>query len=238
MNTDVDYKILDVMGDEISKEMYINRVSYSNGIKKSVEQLIGFVRDGDKFVNFMNENKDNLYIFGAGMMGQDFVSSWNWKYYFKAFIDNDKELHGKMISGIPVISLNELMDEKESAAIIIMSKFHWQEIVVQLNNIGFDESKIFNFSEIYRQLNKKQYFDLEYMKISNHERFVDCGVLDGETSLNLLELCGGKVDKIWMFEPDKKNNQNVREKFCKKQTDYKIIGGGYGRAIQRFILIH
>ena len=74
MNTDVDYKILDVMGDEISKEMYINRVSYSNGIKKSVEQLIGFVRDGDKFVNFMNENKDNLYIFGEGMMGKDFLS--------------------------------------------------------------------------------------------------------------------------------------------------------------------
>ena len=43
--------------------------------------------------------------------------------------DNNKELHGKMISGIPVISLNELMDKKESSAIIIMSKFHWQEIV-------------------------------------------------------------------------------------------------------------
>lgn len=70
MNTDVDHKILDVMGDEISKKMYINRVAYSNGIKESVEQLVGFVRDGDKFVNFMNENKNNLYIFGAGMLGQ------------------------------------------------------------------------------------------------------------------------------------------------------------------------
>lgn len=226
MVADNEHKILDVMGDEISREMYINRVAYSNGMKESVEQLIGFVQDGDKFINFMNENKDNLYIFGAGMLGQDLVASWNWKYHFKAFIDNNKEVHGKMVSGIPVISLNELMDEKESVAIIIMSKFHWQQIVEQLKTTGFDESKIFNFSEIYRQLNKKQYFDLEYMKISNHERFVDCGVLDGETSLNLLELCGGKADKIWMFEPDKNNIQKVRGNFCKIEVEYEIIRGG------------
>ena len=73
---------------------------------------------------------------------------------------------------------------------------------------------------------KNQYFDLEELKITDHERFVDCGVLDGETSLNLLELRKGQVEKIWMFEPDKNNILKVKNSFKDKVVDYEIVEKG------------
>jgi len=221
---DINIDVFNAMSDEVSRQIYINRVKYSNGIDRTIETIVCSVVGGKNFLNFMDENKDNLYIFGAGMFGQDLVDTWSWKYKFRAFIDNDQLIHGKMIKNIPVISLDEL--NKKEVAIIILSKFYWEEILEQLKSYAIDENKIFNFGKIYRQLNKKQYFDLDDLNITDNERFVDCGVLDGETSLNLMELCHGKVEKIWMFEPDKKNIQKVKKNFKDKKNDYEIIEKG------------
>lgn len=223
----IDNAIFNKMGDNISKKLYADRVMYNNGKIDVIEDITCSSREILEFIQFMDENKDNLYIFSAGILGQLLATSWGWKYQFKAFIDNNEAICGEILKNIPVIQLKELVGEKkDSAAIIIMNKFCYQEILEQLINNGFKENHIFNFGKLYGCLNKKQYFDLEYMKVGNSERFIDCGALDGETSLNLLELCGGELDKIWMFEPDKNNVKKIKKNFEKRNVNYEIIEKG------------
>ena len=223
---EVNPRVLGAMGDDISREIYQKRVAYGNGEQEAIEPIINLVWGGVKLLAFMQENRDHLYVFGAGMIGQDLVETWNWKYAFQGFIDNDKEKQGKKIKGIPIMALEELKEKKEKAAIIIMNKFYHQEIAEQLEKEGFDKKKVFNFGSLYRELNKAQYFDLEELEIVEGEKFVDCGVLDGETSLNLLEKYGNKIKKIWMFEPDKKNIQKVKNNFKDQYVEYEIIEKG------------
>lgn len=75
------------MGDERSREMYQNRIDYSNGAKEAIERIVRSVRQGKDFIDFMRKHQDHLYIFGAGMLGQDLDDTWNWKFGFQAFID-------------------------------------------------------------------------------------------------------------------------------------------------------
>lgn len=79
----------------------------------------------------MRESTDDLYIFGAGVLGEVMIDTWGWKYKFKAFIDNDTEKLGKNIGGVPVISLYKVVD-RGSVSIIVVNKFHWKEIMEQL----------------------------------------------------------------------------------------------------------
>lgn len=180
---------------------------------------------GPELTEFMRESTDDLYIFGAGVLGEVMIDTWGWKYKFKAFIDNDTEKLGKNIGGVPVISLYKVVD-RGSVSIIVVNKFHWKEIMEQLQREGFPKEHIFNLGEIYRQFNVDQYFDLEYLEGQDGEQFVDCGALDGETSLNLLERFGSHISKIWMFEPDKKNAGKVIENFKDREVDYQIIEKG------------
>ena len=173
----------------------------------------------------MQKNEDNLYIFGAGVLGEVMADTWGWKYKFRAFIDNDSAKQGKYIGEIPVISLDEVISW-ETASIIVVNKFHWKEIMDQLLRRGIQREHIYNFGEIYRQFNANQYFDLKYLEIKDGERFVDCGALDGETSLNLCERFGNHISKIWLFEPDKRNVKKVIENFKDKTVDYEIIAKG------------
>lgn len=124
------------------------------------------------------------------------------------------------------MALEELGEKREKATIIIMNKFYHQEIAEQLEKEGFCKEQIFNFGELYRKLNKAQYFDLKELEIVDGEIFVDCGVLDGETSLNLLKKYGNKIKKIWMFEPDKKNIPKVKNNFKDQKVEYEIIEKG------------
>lgn len=222
---ELNHKVLSAMGDKASRDIYRQKIDYGNGSNEAMECMIRSV-GGIEFIDFMQRHKDYLYVFGAGALGKDLADTWDWKYSFQAYIDNDQEKHGKHIGSVPVISLDSLREDREHAAIIIMSKYYSDEIEQQLRENYFHDRQIFNLGRIYRQFNKKQYFDLEYLIFEDRENFVDCGVLDGETSLNFLEICGNRVNKIWMFEPDKKNAQKVRRNFEGRRIDYEIIEKG------------
>lgn len=174
MNTEV----YAAMSDAVSKEIYKNRVDYSNGCNEAIESIVLSLGGGQKLAEFMQENADDLYIFGAGVLGEVMLDTWEWKYKFKAFIENDTEKQGKSIKGVPIISLDEVVN-RESASIMVVNKFHWKEILDQLLYEGFQKEDIFNLGEIYRQFDADQYFDLEYLEVKDGEQFVDCGALDG-----------------------------------------------------------
>jgi len=75
---EVNEQVLVAMGDDISKEMYLKLVDYSNGSVKDMESIIKSVMLGEDLIGFMQAHRDSLYIFGAGMLGQDFADTWSW----------------------------------------------------------------------------------------------------------------------------------------------------------------
>lgn len=225
----MDGRVYQALGDELSEIIYRNRIDFSNGSQKAIESMIRMVMKRDDFFDFMQKYKDNIYIFGAGMLGRNLLSTWgiNGKYGFKGFIDNDEKKHGTRIGNLPVIALNELEGDKGHAAIIIMNKLSYDKIAKQVEMAGFAKEQIYNFGEVYQTYIKNQYFDLENLKIKAGEKFVDCGALNGETSLNLIERYGNRIYKVWMFEPDKKNVEKCKRNFSEiKETEYEIIEKG------------
>lgn len=221
-----DREILCRMQDEISKEIYRYRIAFSNGDQEAIEKIIGTVQPGGgQLIEFMESHCSNLYIFGAGILGKEFLNTWKWKYSFRGLIDNDESKQGEEIEDVPVIGLKDIAEtDKKETAIIIVNKFFHTEIEQQLKQAGFSDKNIFNFGKFYIQLNRAQYFDLEELDKNDRERFVDCGALDGNTSKYMYEWYKGNVDKIWLFEPDKISVEKCRRNMEKIGfIDYEII---------------
>lgn len=55
------------------------------------------------------------------------------------------------------------------------------------------------FESIYEE---KQYFDSSIIKLKEDEVFVDGGAYIGDTAVNFLRFCGGKFEKMHLFELD------------------------------------
>lgn len=219
----VNNKILSHIQDDLSKEIYLNRIDYNNRKYESIKKIVSTVIGGKELVDFMNKYKDNLYIFGAGVLGTEFVRTWNPCYSFCGIIDNNKTKQGKKINGIPVIGLEEIAI-KDKAAIIIVNKFSYNEIEKQLQKEKINFKRIFNFGRYFKKLNSNQYFDLKELDKSQKERFVDCGALDGMTSINMYKWYRENVEKMWIFEPDKISAERCRKNLSKIDfKNYKVV---------------
>lgn len=221
-----DEYIRNTMNDEISLKLYRNRIAYAEGDCNAIEAIMLSAKyGGAKLGAFMEAHRNNLYIFGAGNWGKDFVNTWRWKYKFKAFFDNNSVLWNEAYEGIPIVPFAK-DTISPNIAIIVISKLHETEILEQLEKFQIPEEHIFLIGKYQQELVRGQYFDLENLVLSQNERFVDCGALDGSTSLNLLRYCDNKVNKIWMFEPDGNNVKKVERAFAKEAVDYTIMQKG------------
>jgi FkbM family methyltransferase len=64
--------------------------------------------------------------------------------------------------------------------------------------------------EIFEQKHL-QYFPKEFMSFTDNEIFIDAGAYNGETSWRFSEMVGGKYNKIYLLEPDKRLINVVKE---------------------------
>lgn len=210
--------------DKTSDDIFRNRIKYNNGDISAINKILETVYGGKELLNFLNKYKGNLYIFGAGILGKEFLDTFlgSDEYYFNAFIDNDTKKQGTMIKDIPIIGIDEIPIAKENIGIVLISKFHYKGIQKQLLEHGFCEKQIFNFSKYYLQLNYRQYFDVECIDKEEIINFVDCGALDGNTSIIAREWFK-TINNIWVFEPDKKNVERCKENLSKLECGIKII---------------
>ncbi|MDD7333717.1 MAG: 4Fe-4S cluster-binding domain-containing protein [Lachnospiraceae bacterium] len=103
-------------------------------------------KDADYIVrNFHNHNK-GIYIFGAGLIGNDIRPVFEKYQCFKAYIDNDqdKQMHG--VDTAKVFSLKEFItkrNQEDGIIIIAADKKNIPLIEVQLCEAGFEKDKDF-----------------------------------------------------------------------------------------------
>lgn len=92
-------------------------------------------------------------IFGAGAQGRTAASAYrddgiNVDYFF----DNNPDLQGKNVSGIPVVGMNELLSMKDACEVIICCDVsRHQEMIRQLEENGITNYRIFDKELILRK---------------------------------------------------------------------------------------
>lgn len=212
------------MGDDISKDYYEKRIDYSNGEKGALKAIVNTIKTGSELIEFMDKNHEHLYIFGAGMLGIEFVRNWKADYNFIAFVDNDKNKVGSVNQfNMPVLQLDQVKDV--DAAFIIIPKFYSKVIENQIIQFGYKKDKAIALGEKYRLLSQEQYFDLNVIDKEGEEIFIDCGACDGMTSMLMKEKYRN-TKHIYLFEPDPLNVQKCRGNLEKIGCEVEIIEKG------------
>lgn len=190
--------------DELSRTIYQCRLLYSMTRDSRV-----FVQLYDR-LGFMPCLKEfcgakEYYIFGAGIRGREALLLFkSLSIEISGFIDNDVEKIGKLFEGYRVYALSEI-NPKENVCIYISTLKHRDEIYSQLLEYGFGAQNVLD-DKLYRnkitELSFNQYFDIEEMKITSNEVFVDAGGYNGDTVKNFLHWATYGFKKIYCFEPE------------------------------------
>lgn len=105
----------------------------SNSIEKERESILEVQRkcEGREVV-----------IFGSGLRGSAYLKKLDGKCNIVGFVDNSADKQGQGLYGYKIVSLDESMNYYNDCIYIIANRFHYEEIVEQLNRVGVDSRNI------------------------------------------------------------------------------------------------
>ncbi len=225
ISVEVVRKIYDTLGDEVSKDIFMNRMMYSfSGDFKWIRNLVLTNKKIKEFVTIVQERLqgNEIVIFGAGKRGKQLCDTLNF-IPWKCLIDNNPQ--EKEVGGVPVVSYSDFLVDYRGESVVISSRIYRKEMKEQLAGDGIVDNVI-DFGEILDELIQNQYFDLEYMR-PMHEReiFVDAGCYDAGTAVNFAKWCKGK-SFVYAFEPDSRRINECIHNLQKNKIDFKLIPKG------------
>lgn len=114
----------------------------------------------------------------------------------------DSNYYGSIVEGIPVISVDEMIEKSGMNDLVIIGSIKYgKEMVNILLQQGYPENKIVEpkHSGVLWGMLEKQYFD--YFDCGQQEVYVDAGAYDGYTVMDFLSWTKGNYKKIFVFEP-------------------------------------
>lgn len=202
-------KVYNAIIDAESKFIFTNRQLYSlTGDYRYVKNIIESMPEIKILRAWPESEKD--YLFGAGIFGQ--IVSEIFPNRWIAFVDNNKELWGRQINGVPVISPQKLPSD---ARIFIAVRLYHHEISTQLLQHGFSGHQIFDFGGLLDRLVDRQYFEIpSEKKHHEHEVFIDGGCCDGWTTKQFIAWSTQGYKKVYAFEPDKMNREKAMQELA------------------------
>lgn len=215
------WKIYNRLEDEISREIYMARMSYSaTHNEEYVINMLSKYKNIDADTRMLTEqifnNKYKIVICGAGVHGRTIASSFRRIEIF-AFIDNYREEKIDIQTNLPIYSFEDYMEifgiGNTNFLISVLDKESILQIEQQLLNIGVSKQNIIKMNRDWRN-NTSQYFDVFTPK--ENEVFVDCGCFDGSSAFGFAAWCRDlSYNKIVCFEPDpqlyKKCNKAIKK---------------------------
>ena len=195
-------KIQSRLADEISKQIFLSRLSYSiTDDYDYIQNIVQALPEG----KIMAEPQNKAYIFGCGYYGKKLRKalpcSW------QGFIDNNYQIRGGYIDGLKIFGPEEI---PRDSYVYVVSKYHYAAMINQLQMLGFEQTKVMNIGKVISDMAKRQYFDLAALPEVEHECFIDAGALNGDTSIAFLQWAGKRAQHVFCFEPDDKNAEKCR----------------------------
>lgn len=209
-------KLKNVLMDEESQTIFDARIAYmqTGDTFSFIKEVHNLYKNFqylalDRFMEGREEKEYLFVIFGAGYEGKialEILKHTKYVSNLYGFCDNNKELWGKNIHGLPVMSIYELLSQNKEIIYILASSRYNYHFLYQLLNLGISHKKIFisQHGGFIAAQRGWQYFDV--FQPRKQEVFVDAGAYDGMTSRDFIQWCHGKYDYIYMFEL----NSNMR----------------------------
>lgn len=115
-----------------------------------------------------------MILFGIGKWGKWILDTYNdirWGYCTDNRIDNSR----KDFCNIPLITVEELINNHKNAFFVVSLKHHYNEIYAQLDETGFEKTNM-PFWKPAKGEERGIYFDTCLGKLHNREIFADMGV--------------------------------------------------------------
>jgi FkbM family methyltransferase len=185
---------------------------------------------------------ESVILYGAGSEG--FV---HWselrrnEVKISAFMDTFKT---GVFCGVPIISVEDYKEKFAGTTIVVTPKQPKWEIKRLLEASGIDNIlcsdndsepltihvTIPEAERLFSAANGEQYFSLAEMPWGKEEVFVDCGIFDGDSTLDFINRCekqGGIYSKIFGFEPDPANYSAAVDNLARFRG-VKIFNAGVG----------
>ena len=172
------------------------------------------LEEGDRFVDFFQENKNKkIIIYGAGYYGKlnkEILETCGYGIF--AFGDSNSKLWGDTVSGIRILSDLEIINMKNEAVFIIGAGNDkntvgiYRKLIYCLN---MDRRQVYlpRYGVMYA-ICGQQYFD--FFEPGSDEIFVDAGAFDGQTSVEFTKWCPGYKD-IYMFEANNRAESSIKK---------------------------
>lgn len=210
-------RIRDALVDEKSKVLFDARIDYM--IDRDVDKYCSTLKTlNDTWSCFELEDKKmedgtGLVIFGCGEYGKrnknilDFCGL-----SLKCFCDSN--CYGSIVDGIPVISVDEMIEKSGMKDLVIIGSLKYgKDMVNTLLQRGYPESKIVKPKHmgILWGMSGKQYFD--YFTCGEEEVYVDAGAYDGSTVMDFILWTKGNYKKIFAFEPLPQMYKKICDRF-------------------------
>lgn len=145
-------------------------------------------------------------ICGAGNLGKKTLKALQHAgYEVVCFLDNDKHKKGTVVGDVKICSFTEFVCDKTLSenTVVIIDNVRLSDIFfAELFELGFPQERIYKTKDdIVRTAFGNIYFDLDELKLSDDEVFVDAGSFNGESSIAFINTIGGKYEKNYACEP-------------------------------------
>lgn len=149
-----------------------------------------------------------IIIFGCGFGGKTIKRMLPlWGYAAAYFCDNYQS--GKIVDGLEVLSVDDMIKKHRDCLIIISSYEYAKDIFDQLINKGINKDRILA-DRMLIWCRGNQYLDV--FKSEANEIYVDAGGFDGESIINFYQWAGGNYKKSFAFEPVTSMCDIIRQK--------------------------
>ncbi len=215
-------RIYNALSDEQSRNIFMNRLMYSisndrDYIRKMIRNELDVYADDqmNELIRWTNNGTKRIVVFGAGFAACQIIETLRDFGINVDFIcDNNKSIWGSERYGLIVNDPIVLQDYQDSYVVVGINAWR-NDVYKQLVSMGIDEERIFLPQKDWWLGKYDQYFDLDIIKPTENEVFVDGGALDGMDSQRFLEWCDYNYSGIFAFEPDHENCIRTNEKLNK-----------------------
>lgn len=205
------------MGDDLSREIYMDRLNYSvtheyRYLEQMVDRTVRSRAEWKAFCECLKERAQSceMYLFGAGIWGGILYNETRAFIPWRGVIDNQPE--GKAIGDLPVMRLKQFVDQYDGNAVVVISSYkNGADMLAQMQETGILQDRIINGGEWINQLTEGSiYFDLKELgPRESFEVFVDAGGFDGFTTKEFFKWCGGN-GYSYCFEADTGNIDTLK----------------------------
>lgn len=211
--------------DELSKEIYMDRLGYSMSgndrsfIDRILDRTVRISHSWEKLQDTVQKAASSeVVLFGSGIWGDTVLNEFR-HITWKCIIDNSPKQPEK--GGIPIALAKGFFDRYQNEKIVISSFKNGKAMISQCIENGVPQSNIIDVGSVIYELTEGLiYFDDEIIAHMKEGTLIDGGCYDGSDAKRFIDKYHG--DAI-CFEPDSHSLEMISSRLKGYEQNYRVV---------------